>query len=130
MSLLKIDDGVLFGDEAKEYLRFRAAENEARADLVGKYVGWTAVQVRQAFDRASGSVLFIDEAYSLLDNSQTFGDEAINTIVQEMENRREDVVVIFAGAVTEKEAVALTADDFEGLRLSETNKLDGRIGFV
>ena len=196
-----------------------------RADLVGKYVGWTAVQVRQAFDRASGSVLFIDEAYSLLDNSQTFGDEAINTIVQEMENRREDVVVIFAGypekmeqflrqnpglrsrigfhvhfpdysvselyeileftaksegmllandvsekaisilnkaskekefgngryvrnlleharmrqaarlllmddVVTEKDAVTLVADDFEELRLTETDKTGGRIGFL
>jgi AAA+ superfamily predicted ATPase len=68
-----------------------------RSDLVGKYVGWTATQVKAAFERAKGSVLFIDEAYSLVDDSKTFGDEAINTIVQEMENNREDMVVILAG---------------------------------
>jgi AAA+ superfamily predicted ATPase len=69
-----------------------------RADLVGQYVGSTAPAVRRAFKRAAGSVLFIDEAYSLVDHhSGLFGDEAINTIVQEMENRRDDMVVIFAG---------------------------------
>ena len=46
---------------------------------------------------ARGGVLFIDEAYSLVDDSHSFGDEAINTIVQEMENHRNDTVVIFAG---------------------------------
>lgn len=69
-----------------------------RGDLVGKYVGWTAKTVQSKFKAASGGVLFIDEAYSLIDDrSGSFGDEAINTIVQEMENHREDVVVIFAG---------------------------------
>ncbi|MBR6966957.1 MAG: AAA family ATPase [Ruminococcus sp.] len=69
-----------------------------RKDLVGQFVGWTAVQVKNLFKRAKGSVLFIDEAYSLVDDrSGSFGDEAINTIVQEMENAREDMVVIFAG---------------------------------
>ena len=69
-----------------------------RADLVGQYVGHTADRVRSAFKRAKGRVLFIDEAYSLLDDvNGSFGDEAINTIVQEMENCREDTVVIFAG---------------------------------
>lgn len=68
-----------------------------RADLVGKYVGWTAKTVRSKFREAQGGVLFIDEAYSLVDDSNSFGDEAINTIVQEMENHRDDVIVIFAG---------------------------------
>lgn len=69
-----------------------------RGDLVGKYVGWTAPTIQKKFKEAQGSVLFIDEAYSLVDDrSGSFGDEAINTIVQEMENHREDVVVIFAG---------------------------------
>ena len=69
-----------------------------RADLVGKYVGWTAQLVKQAFKRAKGSILFIDEAYSLVDDRDgMYGDEAINTIVQEMENNREDTIVIFAG---------------------------------
>lgn len=69
-----------------------------RGDLVGKYVGWTAPTIQKKFREAKGSVLFIDEAYSLVDDRNgSFGDEAINTIVQEMENHREDVVVIFAG---------------------------------
>lgn len=68
-----------------------------RADLVGKYVGWTAKNIKEYFQKARGSVLFIDEAYSLLDGQNSFGDEAINTIVQEMENMRTEVVVIMAG---------------------------------
>lgn len=68
-----------------------------RADLVGKYVGWTARIVREKFREARGGVLFIDEAYALLDDSGSFGDEAINTIVQEMENYKDEVIVIFAG---------------------------------
>ncbi len=69
-----------------------------RGDLVGKYVGWTAQTVQAKFKEAKGGVLFIDEAYSLVDDRDgSYGDEAINTIVQEMENHRADVVVIFAG---------------------------------
>ena len=69
-----------------------------RKDLVGKYVGWTAKQVEKAFNDARGSVLFIDEAYSLCDDRDgMYGDEAINTIVQMMENQRDDTIVIFAG---------------------------------
>ena len=75
-----------------------------RSDLVGKYVGWTADQVKKKFKQAKGSVLFIDEAYSLVDDKRgLYGDEAINTIVQEMENNREDMVVIFAGYPNEME---------------------------
>lgn len=69
-----------------------------RSDLVGKYVGWTAPKVKAAFQKAQGSILFIDEAYSLVDDRNgSYGDEAINTIVQEMENHRDDTIVIFAG---------------------------------
>ncbi len=69
-----------------------------RGDLVGRYMGWTAQTVQSKFAEASGGVLFIDEAYSLVDDRNgSYGDEAINTIVQEMENHRADVVVIFAG---------------------------------
>ena len=75
-----------------------------RADLVGRYVGWTAQIVKEKFRAAKGSVLFIDEAYSLDDSDGLYGDEAINTIVQEMENRREDMVVIFAGYPDKMEA--------------------------
>ncbi len=69
-----------------------------RADFVGDHVGATAPLVKKKFKEAQGGVLFIDEAYSLLDNYENgFGDEAINTLVQEMENHRDDVIVIFAG---------------------------------
>ena len=69
-----------------------------RADIVGQYVGSTAPLVKDKFQKAKGSVLFIDEAYSLVDDRKgLYGDEAINTIVQEMENHREDTIVIFAG---------------------------------
>lgn len=68
-----------------------------RQDLVGKYVGWTARIVEEKFKEASGGVLFIDEAYALVDDSNTYGAEAINTITQMMENYRNDVIVIFAG---------------------------------
>lgn len=84
-----------------------------RADLVGKYVGWTARIVREKFRAASGGVLFIDEAYSLVDNGGSFGTEAINTIVQEMENHRNDVIVIFAGY---KDSMEQFLDSNEGLR--------------
>ena len=69
-----------------------------RADLVGEYVGQTAPKVKRAFDEAKGGVLFIDEAYSLIPSSERdFGHEAISAIIQEMENRRDKVLVIFAG---------------------------------
>jgi len=75
-----------------------------RADLVGKYLGWTATIVKQKFEEAKGSVLFIDEAYSLLEDKEgLYGDEAINTIVQEMENSKDDTVVVFAGYPNEME---------------------------
>lgn len=84
-----------------------------RQDLVGKYVGWTAHIVEEKFKEAQGGVLFIDEAYSLVDDSRSYGDEAINTIIQLMENYRSDVIVIFAG-YTDKMKQLL--DRNEGLR--------------
>ena len=69
-----------------------------RADIVSKFVGGTAPKVKELFKQAIGNVLFIDEAYSLCDGKDgLYGDEALNTIVQELENNREDTVVIFAG---------------------------------
>ena len=83
-----------------------------RADLVGKFVGWTAQIVSQKFYDARGGILFIDEAYSLVSDDD-YGDEAINTIVQEMENHRDDVIVIFAGY---PEKMKKFLDRNEGLR--------------
>lgn len=69
-----------------------------RGDLVGKYTGETAQKVKGLFSNAEGRLIFIDEAYALCDYwENSFGDEAINTIVQEMENRRDSTVVVFAG---------------------------------
>ena len=69
-----------------------------RADLIGKYEGHTANIVKETFRRAKGGLLFIDEAYSLVEHwDNAFGDEAINTMVQEMENNRADTIVVFAG---------------------------------
>lgn len=69
-----------------------------RADLVGKYEGQTAMKVKEVFEKAKGKLLFIDEAYSLAEYWEgAYGDEAISTIVQEMENNRDNTIVIFAG---------------------------------
>lgn len=69
-----------------------------RTELVGEYVGQTAPKVKRVFDDAKGGVLFIDEAYTLIPSSERdFGHEAISAIIQEMENRRDEVLVIFAG---------------------------------
>ena len=79
-----------------------------RGDLIGKYVGWTAPMIQKKFRQAEGGVLFIDEAYSLVDDRDgSYGDEAINTIVQEMENHRDNVVVIFAGYPDKMESFLL-----------------------
>ena len=69
-----------------------------RADLVGKYVGHTAVQVKEVFEKAKGGVLFIDEAYSLTnEDGGGFGQEAVETLLKLMEDNREDIAVIVAG---------------------------------
>ena len=69
-----------------------------RGDLVGQYSGHTAEKVKEVFRRAKGKLLFIDEAYSLCEYWKGgYGDEAINTIVQEMENNRSDTIVVMAG---------------------------------
>ena len=74
----------------------------SRKDLVSQYVGETAKTVTQCFDRAMGGVLFIDEAYSLKNSdSDSFGQEAIDTLIQLAENRRGKMVVIMAGYTKE-----------------------------
>lgn len=69
----------------------------SRAELVGKYVGHTAILVKKAFDKAKGGILFIDEAYSLNNSDDAFGQEAVETIIKLMEDYRDDLAVIAAG---------------------------------
>jgi len=70
-----------------------------RDDLVGQYIGHTAPKTREVLKKAMGGVLFIDEAYYLYrpENERDYGQEAIEILLQVMENQREDLVVIFAG---------------------------------
>ena len=69
-----------------------------RADLVGRYQGETALKVKEVIRKSLGGVLFIDEAYSLVNNeNDSFGLEAVNTLVSEMENNRDKLAVILAG---------------------------------
>jgi probable Rubsico expression protein CbbX len=70
-----------------------------RDDLVGQYIGHTAPKTKEVLKRAMGGVLFIDEAYYLVrpENERDYGQEAIEILLQVMENQRDDLVVIFAG---------------------------------
>ena len=82
----------------------------SRADLVGRYVGHTAPLVQQVIKSAIGGVLFIDEAYSLYrGKDDSFGLEAIDTLVKGMEDNRDNLIVILAGYSKEM-AVFLTAN--------------------
>lgn len=76
-------------------------------DLIGQYVGQTAPKTMSVIERALGGVLFIDEAYSLASkpgNTSSFNDECIATLIQAMENYRDNLVVIFAGYNKEMDA--------------------------
>ena len=70
-----------------------------RDDLVGQYIGHTAPKTKEVLKKAMGGVLFIDEAYYLYkpDNERDYGSEAIEILLQVMENQRQDLVVILAG---------------------------------
>ena len=93
-----------------------------RADLVGRYTGHTAPLTNSVIESALGGVLFIDEAYSLYRGEQdSFGLEAIDTLVKGMEDHRDELVVVLAGYTREME-VFLTANS--GLASRFPNKIE------
>ncbi|WP_326542892.1 CbbX protein [Pseudorhodoferax sp.] len=81
------------------YLRKGHLVAVTRDDLVGQYIGHTAPKTREVLKKAMGGVLFIDEAYYLYrpENERDYGQEAIEILLQVMENQRDDLVVILAG---------------------------------
>ena len=81
------------------YVRKGHLVSVTRDDLVGQYIGHTAPKTRDVLKKAMGGVLFIDEAYYLYkpDNERDYGQEAIEILLQVMENNRDDLVVIMAG---------------------------------
>ena len=81
------------------YIRKGHLITVTRDDLVGQYIGHTAPKTKEVLKRAMGGVLFIDEAYYLYkpDNERDYGSEAIEILLQVMENQRDDLVIIFAG---------------------------------
>ena len=93
--------------------------NVTREDLVGQYVGHTAPKTREKLQEAHGGILFIDEAHHLYkpDNERDYGSEAIELLLQVMENQRDDLILIFAGGKSK-------IDGF----LIQTSGISSRIG--
>ncbi|HSB99118.1 MAG TPA: CbbX protein [Burkholderiaceae bacterium] len=81
------------------YVRKGHVVGVTRDDLVGQYIGHTAPKTKEVLKKAMGGVLFIDEAYYLYrpENERDYGQEAIEILLQVMENQRDDLVVILAG---------------------------------
>ena len=81
------------------YLTKGHLTNVTREDLVGQYVGHTAPKTREQLQKAQGGILFIDEAHHLYkpDNERDYGSEAIELLLQVMENQRDDLIFIFSG---------------------------------
>jgi len=81
------------------YVRKGQVVSATRDDLVGQYIGHTAPKTKELLKKAMGGVLFIDEAYYLYrpENERDYGQEAIEILLQVMENQRDDLVVILAG---------------------------------
>lgn len=81
----------------KGVLKTAKFKEAGRQDLVDQYVGWTAKKVEELIQRMRGGVLFIDEAYSLVEDRKSFASEAIDTLIQQMELIKKDTIIILAG---------------------------------
>lgn len=106
-----------------EYIRKGHLMTVTRDDLVGQYIGHTAPKTKEVLKQAMGGVLFIDEAYYLYkaDNERDYGAEAIEILLQVMENQRDDIVVIFAGY---KDRMDKFYESNPGLSSRVTNHVD------
>ena len=117
--------GLLMADLLHQlgYLEQGQLVHAMRDDLVGEYVGQTAPKTRRVIDRAMGGVLFIDEASALYqpDNSKDFGQEAIEILLQVMENERDKFIVILAGY---KDRMDVLFESNPGLRSRVAHHLD------
>ncbi len=111
---------ILFG---LGYVRKGHVVTATRDDLVGQYIGHTAPKTREVLKKAMGGVLFIDEAYYLYrpENERDYGAEAIEILLQVMENNRDDLVVIFAGY---KERMDVFYQSNPGLSSRVANHID------
>ena len=105
------------------YIRKGHLMTVTRDDLVGQYIGHTAPKTKEVLKQAMGGVLFIDEAYYLYkpDNERDYGAEAIEILLQVMENQRDDFVVIFAGY---KDKMDRFYESNPGLSSRVTNHVD------
>lgn len=105
------------------YVRKGHVVTASRDDLVGQYIGHTAPKTKDMLKKAMGGVLFIDEAYYLYrpDNERDYGSEAIEILLQVMENSRNDLVVIFAGY---KERMDIFYQSNPGLSSRVANHID------
>ncbi|MFM8545996.1 MAG: CbbX protein [Vulcanococcus sp.] len=105
------------------YVRKGHVVTATRDDLVGQYIGHTAPKTREMLKKAMGGVLFIDEAYYLYrpENERDYGAEAIEILLQVMENNRDDLVVIFAGY---KERMDVFYQSNPGLSSRGANHID------
>ncbi len=92
-----------------------------RSGLIAEYVGQTAVKTNAVIDSALGGILFIDEAYALLDGKGGYGDEAIATLLKRMEDNRDNLVVIVAGYTNEMKSFI---DSNPGLQSRFTRYID------
>ena len=102
-------------------LRKNSVVEVQRKDLIGEYVGHTAIKTQGVIDKAMGGVLFIDEAYSLTATGaqNDFGGECVATLIKAMEDHKDDLIVIFAGYVEEM-----------GQFLSSNPGLESRVGYT